>query len=470
MNSPSTRTRRSFVALALALGTTGLTRCSKEPPLSRQPTGHDVVLIVIDTLRADRLGCYGYDRPTSPTIDELATSGARVSDCWSQSSWTGPSMVSLMTGRHVARDFVKMAAIPTLAERLKRAGYATIGMQWNGLLKEGHGFERGFDRYLFKPRALEIGQALMAMPPGPRFVYIHLTDPHDPYDPGPPFDDYAPRPPRSERLAEIERFLATLHPDWPTEQVRTTALNHEHAMARMSALYDGEVERADQTVRNLLGVLERLGRRENSIVIIAADHGESLFDHREAPSALTGDEKFDPMKVWKMGHAALLTESLLRVPLIFQGPGIPRGVVLDGPQENIDVVPTVLELLGLPTDELADGESLAPKFAALARAESAPGKDLVFANTAILTAVRSRSGWKLTLPWPTAPLERAALFDLRNDPREASPLPAQGEIAEKLTRAIERFRESALVPGRSEDVVDDEVRERMRELGYVGGK
>lgn len=467
MTPPSTWFRpRSLVWIAVL----ALCGCSDDAPPARVPTGHDVVLIVIDTLRADRLGCYGYDRPTSPAIDELAANGARVADCWSQSSWTGPSMVSLMTGRHVARDFVKMADIATLAERLKHAGYATIGMQWNGLLKEGHGFERGFDRYLFKPRAAEIGQALMAMPEGPRFVYIHLTDPHDPYDPGPPFDDYPSRPPRPERVAEIESFLAALHPDWPADKTRTNAQTHERAMARMSALYDGEVERADQTVRNLLGVLERLKRRERSIVIIAADHGESLFEHREARSALTGDEKSDPMKVWKMGHAALLTESLLRVPLIFQGPGVPRGVVLDGPQENVDVVPTVLELLGLPPAEHGDGESLVPKFQAVARGETVAGKDLVFANTAILTAVRSRSGWKLTQPWPTATLERAELFDLRNDPRETSPLPVEGEIAQKLARAIELFRGAALVPGRSEDVVDDEVRERMRELGYVGGK
>lgn len=473
MNSLRTWTRRSFVAVAIAacaVGAIGVTGCSDEPDAPRTPSGLDVVLIVIDTLRADRLGCYGYDQPTSPTIDALANAGARVADCWSQSSWTGPSMVSMMTGRRVARDFVKMADIATLAERLKRAGYSTLGCQWNGLLNVGHGFERGFDRYLFKPRAPDIGKALTEMRDGPRFVYIHLTDPHDPYDPGPPFDRFPTRPPRADRIAEIERFLAEQQPNLSPEQVRTTALGHERAMARMSALYDGEVARADSTVHNLLGVLERLGRRDKSIVVIAADHGESLFDHREAPSALTGDEKSDPMKVWKMGHAALLSESLLRVPLIVQGPGVPAGVVLNGPQENVDILPTVLELVGLPPAESIDGESLVPKFAAAARGETPIGKDLVFANTAILTAARSRSGWKLVLPWPSATLERPTLFDLRNDPREAAPLPVEGDIAQKLGRAITLFRESALVPGRSEDVVDDEVLARMRELGYVGGK
>jgi arylsulfatase A-like enzyme len=238
----------------------------------------------------------------------------------------------------------------------------------------------------------------------------------------------------------------------------------------MSALYDGEVKRADQTVHNLLGVFQRLQRLENTIVVIAADHGESLFDHKEAPTALTGDEARDPMKVWKMGHAALLSESLLRVPLIFQGPGVPAGIVLDGPQENVDLVPTLLELLGLPAPEHVDGESLVPKFAAAARGETVIGKDLVFANTVILSAVRSRVGWKLVEPWPTATLERSALFDLRSDPRESSPLPAEGDIAEKLSRAIALFRESALVSRRSEDLMDDEVRARMRELGYLGGK
>jgi arylsulfatase A-like enzyme len=467
MTSSATPSWASAALLAVAWFVLG---CGKPAEAPRVPTGHDVLLIVIDTLRADRLSCYGYDRRTSPTIDGLAASGARVADCWSQSSWTGPSIVSMMTGRHVARDFVKMADVETLAERMRRAGYATIGMQWNGLLKAGHGFERGFERYLFKPRAPDIGKALTEMPKQPWFVYVHLTDPHDPYDPGPDFELYPSRDPRPDRLAELESFVATQNPDWPQERVRATALAHERAMARMSALYDGEVKRADQTVHNLLGVFQRLQRLENTIVVIAADHGESLFDHKEAPTALTGDEARDPMKVWKMGHAALLSESLLRVPLIFQGPGVPAGIVLDGPQENVDLVPTLLELLGLPAPEHVDGESLVPKFAAAARGETVIGKDLVFANTVILSAVRSRVGWKLVEPWPTATLERSALFDLRSDPRESSPLPAEGDIAEKLSRAIALFRESALVSRRSEDLMDDEVRARMRELGYLGGK
>lgn len=448
---------RPAVLLAALLAATPA--CREAPPATRD---FDVLLCVIDTLRADRLGCYGYDRETSPTIDALAAGGVRAADCTAQSSWTGPSMVSMMLSRHVADDFVRMPALPTLAERLRALGWSTAAIQSNVLLEPGSDFERGFDEYEVEPDP-DVYRALVGRRVDrPRFIYLHLTNPHDPYEPSLSYDVFPPRPLEPGRLDEFREIIAAAQPTWPKGKVKQAALVAAEVVTKERAKYDGEVLMADA----ILGMtLEMLPRPEKTIVILAADHGECLYEHREARGALRDGDEGNPLAVFKRTHNTLLTRELVHVPLVFKGPGIPAGVVLDAPVENVDIVPTLFELIGLPPSPEDDGTSLVPDFKDPAGAR---GRDFTFSNTTYFSAARSRGGWKLVLPWAEDGQDAPALFDLNEDPDERTPLPATGDEATALARVIARFRDEALKATAAEDVLDEDVRRRMEELGYIG--
>lgn len=444
--------------------------CSDEPTAAppREPNHRDVLLCVIDTLRADRLGCYGADRPTSPTIDRLAADGVRVVDCSAQSSWTGPSMVSMFTSRRLSADFVHMPDMETLTRRLRRRGYATVAAQYNSLLAPGNGYDRDFDTYLSFPPNKKIEQTLTKIGDKPLFFYLHLADPHDPYEPVKAHDLFAPRPLEPERAARVERFIRTSMKDASKADQDAEVRKTLDAMAVERGRYDGDVHQADGRLAAVLETLRRLGRLERTIVVIAADHGETLFEHEETPSALSAKEASDAMARFKRGHNAALTEVLLRVPLIFHGPDVPRGFVHPGPTENLDIVPTVLQLLGIDEDGAIDGTSLVGDFSTLSRGEVPAGREFVFANTRILSSVRHRSGAKLVRPWSDDLPEKPQFFDLAEDPFELHPRSLDDDRAQRMFEVIKHLRGSALRPTNAEDTIDPMVFERMRQLGYIG--
>ncbi len=431
---------------------------------SRKPKDLDVLLIVIDTLRADHLHGYGYHRPNSANIDQLASEGVRFADCTAQSSWTGPSMASLLTSRHVADDFVKMPARETLAEILQEAGYRTAGLQSNQLLETGSGFERGFDEYVLEPDPHDVRRLFREDDGRPRFLYVHLVHPHDPYEPVPPFDVFAPELLSAERRQRFADYLRDRRPEWPARRIDDAVAKAADHVARETARYDGEILMADAVVASLLQLLPR---PEQTIVILASDHGESLWEHLEAASAVPEESRNDLLKAFKRTHNTLLTQPLVHVPLIFRGPGVPAGVTFDAPVENVDVVPTILDLVGLPPPPGIDGRSLVASMTGAA-VGSARGRDLVFSNTSRFTSARTRGGKKLVLPWSPHQGDAASFFSLAEDPGEVRPLPLAGRDHDELARAIEEFRRRALKAGQAEDVVDDDVRRRMRELGYLG--
>ncbi|MBI4879704.1 MAG: sulfatase-like hydrolase/transferase [Planctomycetes bacterium] len=441
-----------------------LASCAKERA-APQGNGLDVLLCVIDTLRADHLGCYGYGRATSPTIDRLAAEGVRVAQATAQSSWTGPSMVSMMLSRHVADDFVKMPRGATLAQILAEAGYRTAAVQSNILLEAGSGLERGFEDYALRPLPPQFTEILRHDDGRPRFIYVHLTHPHDPYEPAPQFDVFKPGPLPRHQIEDYAAFLEEAHPTWSAAE-RSRALDKAAAhVAAAVARYDGEILQADKVVADVLSLLPR---PEQTIVVIAADHGECLWERREAPSALLGADTGDLLTVFKPTHNVLLSEELIHVPLILRGPGVPAGAVLPGLAENVDILPTILELLGLEPPEDIDGISLAAGMARLAAGEEPAGRDIVFCNTTLFTAARARGGEKLILPWREVQPDQPARFDLAVDPGERAPLPLAGREFAGLAGAIEEFRGRALRASSTENVLDADVERRLRELGYVG--
>jgi arylsulfatase A-like enzyme len=422
----------------------------------------------VDTLRADHLGCYGHERPTSPTIDALAARGVRFTRATAQSSWTAPSMVSLMLSRHLAADFVRMPPGRTLAERLSAAGWRTAAFVDNILLAPGTGFDRGFDVYEVEPGPLRIRPVFEARDERPLFAYFHFVDPHDPYAPLPEFDAF-PALPLPERMRQdfrthLGRVSPELDTDARTEAVEAAARH----VARERARYEGDVLQSDRRVQFVTGLLEETGRLDRTLVILTADHGECLWDHEEAPSALDDEGRTDLLKAFKQTHNSVLYEELVRVPLILAGPDLPSGLVVDAPVENTDLLPTVLDALDLAPDGSLDGRSLLPQIEAAAAGVRPAGRALRFTNTRLFTAVLDDENWKLVEPWNPEGPDRPALYDLGADPLERNPLDASGPRAEALREALVAWRRTALRPVAGEDVIDDTVLQRLEQLGYAG--
>jgi len=459
--------RQQLLRGVIAAGSLLLWGCSEPPvPVAPRPA-RDVILIVIDTLRADHLGCYGYDRETSPNIDGLAARGVRFENAVAQSSWTAPSMVSLLQSKHLAADFVRMPPGSTLAERLAEVGYRCVGFQDNILLAPGTGFDRGFELYEVEAGPAKIIPALQRDDPRPLFAYFHFVDPHDPYEPLPQFDVFEPRPVSPERRQLLTAALQEQDTPLPADEIGRRVDAAAQYMAEKRALYDGDVRQTDARVEFILSALERTGRLDDAYIILAADHGECLWDQPEAPSRLDHDSRSNLLRLFKMSHNTVLYGTLTRTPLLMSGPDIPEGTVVDGPVENVDIVPTVLELLGLSGGEACDGRSLVDTLQATSQGgPPTPGR-LTWSNTSLFTAATSVDGFKLIRPWDPAGADPPQLFDLTVDPGEQTPLPLQGDRWRALHEAIDEYRRSALMPAAGEDLLDDTVAERMRQLGYL---
>ncbi|MGQ0553612.1 MAG: sulfatase [Planctomycetota bacterium] len=455
------RARRRLGTLLLLLA-----GCAPEAPAP--PPDLDVVLIVVDTLRADHVGAFGHARPTSPAIDALAARGVRCERARAQSSWTGPSMVSLMLSRHVAADFVRMPDQPTLAERLRAAGYRTAAFQDNILLAPGTGFDRGFDVYEVEAGPAKILPVLDSDDPRPLFAYFHFVDPHTPYAPLPAYDRFAaPALPADQREA-FARHLRTEQPALSEPEIKAAI---DLAWARMGtdiARYEGDVLQGDQRVAYVLNTLKASGRLARTLVVLTADHGECLWQHAEARAALAPASGAELVTAFKQGHNSLVYDELIRVPLVLAGAGLPAGVVLDELVENVDIVPTILAAAGLPLPPDLDGRNLLPAIQSAVAGQSVVLRELAFSNTSLFTAVTSRAGLKLIAPWDPQGPDPAQLFDLNIDPREMRPLSADDPRAGPLWEALKRFRADGLRPAPGEDTIDETVRARLEQLGYLG--
>jgi hypothetical protein len=296
-----------------------------EPPVAATGApAPDLVLVLVDTLRADHLGAYGYPRPSSPNIDALAARGLRFERAYAHSGWTLPSVASLLTGRlphehgagRAATGEGRFGRIPdhvrTLAEDLAASGYATHAIVNNTFLAPGFGFARGFDGYDYRGATnLEHRSALDSVAraldwldaaPRPAFLLLHLMEPH--FDYRPPDDlhgRFAPGSPTSEAGSlDRERVLRALDLD--------QADLPEAQRAWLVARYDEEVLAVDRAVGALARGLERRGRLRDTLLVLTADHGEEFWDHGG----------------FEHGHS--LFGELTRVPLVAAGPDIEPGV------------------------------------------------------------------------------------------------------------------------------------------------
>lgn len=402
--------------------------------------GFNVVLFTLDTLRADRLGCYGYQGVETPAIDALAAGGVRFAHAVTPVPMTLPSHASIMTGTypptHGVRDNGTYRLTPeqvTLAERLQDQGYSTAAFIAAFVLDRRYGLAQGFDLYDDQITPAQLAEGVSNLnpqrtgdavtdsairwldefsqtsPDRPFFAWVHLFDPHAPY---------APPEPYKSRYA--------------------------------SSPYDGEVAFTDHQVGRFVDRLGEIGLMERTLIVVVGDHGEGLGDHGES------------------AHSLLIYGATIRAPLIFYGPAlIPAGVVIDDRvAATIDVMPTLLDLLGLPTEESRGVSHL--------RAEAQPDR-AVYAET---LATQLSHGWsplyglrRLSDKYIEAPTPE--YYDLEADPGELNNLwSARHEEAERLKDRLADLMTS--FAGSGDDgaarvAMDQEAIDKLAALGYVGG-
>ena len=480
--SPSLFARTLLVCAVLSAGCGGGAGSGTPgEPRDGRAYARNVLLLVADTLRADRLGCYGYERDTSPAIDRLAAEGTLYESCHSQACWTVPSMISLMSGLAVTRKETQLPTLPVLSEALQAQGLTTAAFLANSAVGVDRGFERGFDHFeeCSECRADEVAAAFerwyrpwteRASDGARFFAWVHFVDPHHPYEPLADHDSFdGPRPGLeilATRWSAAEAELAELDAG-PSLSVAEASERMNSASNR----YDGEVRAVDAGVDRVLGLLEETGQRDETLVVFCSDHGEMLYEQPNFPYLVQqrreelGGLPEGVMELFGAGHRPWYYEDLWRTPLILAGPGVPSGERVGGLAANLDIYPTVLAALGLEIPPHLAGESL------LGGRE--PLRERVFAYGHRTTAVLDSEGRKLIEHWPrsfllpkgaSGPLE---LYDLRADPGEREDLSVERpELARELLDAVEAWRAAA-----EREVIDEEteaMRDRLRRLGYLG--
>ncbi len=463
----------------LAAGLAGSLRlggCGKK----RQGERPDIILISIDSLRPDHLGCYGYQRQTSPTIDRLAQEGVRFTKAVSTTSWTLPSYAALFTGLYdsahgLVDNGLRLAETHvTLAEVLCRAGYQTAGFFGGPYLHSAFGLGRGFTTYqscmtalsddasdevvrresrrevnvshadITGPRTLEKFSSWLKMADErPMFVFLHMWDVH--------YDYIPPR-----------QYVDMFDPDYTGSVNAKNFMRNNAVHANMSerdlqhvvALYDGEIRFTDDILAHILAELDRYGRMEQALILVTADHGEEFFEH--------GDK----------GHARTLYDEVIRVPLIFRWPNrLREAVVIEQQVRLIDVMPTILSLAGVPLNVKIQGRDISGLLRGQKISEQSAFCELLL-NKGRDRALRTNR----KKVWVNGLTKVRMCFDLLSDPGEHRPLvPTGRKFRRALSELAEVTQESLALYERrvgraSRDVeLSEDIKKRLRSLGYIGG-
>lgn len=432
----------------------------------RTAAGPNLVLISIDTLRADRLGAYGYARPTSPALDaRLAAAGAVFEDVFSQSPKTTPSHMTLFTSLYPAVHGVELwregnagptlaPAVHTLAEALKAAGWDTAAFTGGANVHRARGFDHGFDVYKHS-RPLERALAWLAARRGHRFfLFFHTYEVHDPYLPAPRWQAEfvsAREGPLLDAVAKLRRNAG----GWErAHRIFWESVTPDSAADRrtLSDLYDAGIRTMDErTLGPLLDRLDALGLARDTLVVFTSDHGEAFGEH----GAYLHDD---------------LYAGTLRVPLVLRFPGrVPAGRRVAERVRLLDVMPTVLGLLGVPPPPGLQGRSLVPLLRDGGDGTPAPPAVSEYRSPGrVYESVREGTASYI--------VDRGSeqLFDLATDPAEQQNLAAAAPPALATSRAtLARWRAACrplaerLAPvGRGVAADADTVR-RLRALGYL---
>lgn len=405
----------------------------------------DIFLISVDTLRADHLGCYGYELPTSPNIDRFADGGLLFEDFICEVPLTGPSFGSMMTSQFprttgATKNGVRIPDwAPTVAETLQAAGYETVCVQSNWTLKRKlSGLDRGFDVYddemdskrwgILKPERLgdEVLKRSLKLleerdTSKPIFAWFHFSDPHAPYK---MHEDYNPSGKRTSGMSEIDSVRAR---------------------------YDSEIAFTDSQIARLLEALPT----ENAYVVFVGDHGESLYEHDY------------------LGHGRRIHQTGLHVPLIMRGPNIEPGRT-DAPARGIDIGVTMLSLAGLEPAKAMQGANL-QDFAAIPRnrvrvvetyggaVPQIAGVRGMLANKPPMRQSVLWNDWKLIQLGP-----EIELFNLGADPEETDNRAKEHpERVAELTKLIDEWSSENQRGSADEAALNEDDLEALESLGYL---
>ncbi len=431
-----------------------------------------LIIWLVDTMRSDHLSCYGYQRDTSPNMDALAREGLRFERVSAQSSWTKPSIASILTGLYpsahgaVGREDRLRRGVTTLAEVLKSQGYTTAAFSANGnFYGEDLGLTRGFDEVwgYWVPRGDEnwrgdekwagmteelVNDLFLWLErfAGERvFLFIHTVDPHDPYAPPPPYDtrftgEYSGPYQQYVDVPMLREHAALAEPDF------------QRHLRQAVDLYDGEIAYNDALFGQFVERLREHGFYDRSVLVVTSDHGEEFSDHDE----------------W--GHGHTLFGEQIDLPLIIRLPGGRNaGTVVDGRVRQVDLMPSLLHWLGLPAppsagvniaDDLDEGRP--PATGDVLAEESLD-------NHVLFSLIEGRYKYVLRLePWHSE-----ALYDIEADPRERDNIIGSlPTIAEPMARRVDTFRREAEAAVQSREDLEplrlspDEIA-NLEALGYL---
>ncbi len=438
---------------------------SESEPADSRP---NVVLVTIDTLRADRLGTYGYPLPTSPNIDRFALEAVVFERGIAASAHTSPSHASILTSRYTREHSIghhtgptRLVGATTLADHYRAAGYATAGFVGNVNLKRGSGFDRGFEVYddelpdreanreVFERTADQTNERVLAWldaEPGPFFLWVHYQDPHGPYTPPAEFEGRIRVPaPESEPDLPVNTSHSGLR-GIPSYQ----AIDGRRRASEYEGLYGDEILYADRAFGKLVERIDEHASGRDAVILLTADHGEAM-----------GEGEF------YFGHSYTTHPHLAHVPFIVRAPML-EPARSDFVVSHVDVLPTLLELTGLPAATSVSGRALGP----ILRGEEPEFERLVycdighalsaFLDDSFIEVQRIRGAWATgenRIDPALKSVWQAYAWQPGSEPRQMA-------LAERLRAPIRDYFRSAVPMVERSPHSDDDI-EALRALGYV---
>jgi arylsulfatase A-like enzyme len=421
----------------------------KPVPAGKPKDRHSVFFVVVDAMRADHLGCYGYQRDTSPTIDRIARESVFFEHAYTVAPWTAPAMASLFTGRYPyslfppetsGRPFERVLPreVETLAELLSSNGYRAVALSDHIGIGPRLGHDRGFERWIeIHSRkwsdVAQVRKVLEELGDDTAFVYLHLSHPHEPYGaPAPYYDMFGP-PGDSGRGRDRSK------PDGLINR------------------YDGEIRFTDEVLKRILEQLEKHGWLERTYLIVTADHGEGFFEHE------------------RYGHGNHFFDEVLRIPLLIRPPGgRERQLSVSRRVSNIDLFATVLDLTGIPSPPNTDSQSLWRHVDGGDTASEMPffAEGVIGGDPLGAACIWNDYKYIVNKPRPRAEERVEMLFNLDRDPLELENLALTEKATVRKMRDWldeHRGRNETLRQGITSDTadIDPETRERLKAMGYL---
>ncbi len=438
------------------------------PRLESRPDQMNVLLVLVDTLRADHLSCYGYSRPTSPRLDELVTKSALYTNAISQAPWTWPATASILTSLYpnshgvVEADQCYLAEeAETLAEAFQNRGFSTWGISSNSLICEAQNFDQGFETFQVaaqEPANVLTDKFLEWLPTAEKsafFAYLHYLDPHYPYDP--PHEarmQVAPElfgPDAQAALERIDKGQVTM------AAVQGLEGDKEHVVG----LYDGEIRHWDTHFGRILDTLKEKNLLSRTLIVVTSDHGEEFWEHGHC------------------GHSKTLYQELLHVPLIVHDPRKPTAIRVDSLVETIDIYPTLCRatditpgrgisgrvlpgLPGITSGTPPDGMA----FSSTCMAWKEPAGRMLVNQQAIVT-----DDLKLIRRQKKEGSEEhlESLFDLKNDPGEKSDISTtrKNDTQMLASHLAKWLQDHPLRRGSKQAWISETLRQKLEALGYM---